>query len=367
MKHRVFVTDASYPNALAAVRSLGEAGFEVTAADKRSVGLAARLAFWSRYCRHRFTYPDPRQNPEGAADAISRYVRDNECAAAIPVGLDMTELFVLQRARIGVPAMLPSRESFAIASDKRLTFRHARDAGIPVPRTASVDEWSEFQPPFVLKHVRAGANILATPAEAVSRIRALNGCSDDHLIQEYVPGRNGYGYFGFFWQGKEVAYFMHERLVQFPKDGGPSVVARSIREERLRELGKRLLESLDWHGVAMVEFKRSVRDGEFYLIEINPKLWGSLDLAIAAGADFPAWIARAAIDGTLPESGGNYDVGVTYQWLIPHGVKSFVRYPEFRGAFLRNLASFGIRKDVRLTDPLPTAAGLFAMGMNAIR
>lgn len=183
---------------------------------------------------------------------------------------------------------------------------------------------------------------------------------NEYIVQEYIPGENGFGYFGFFQEGCERGYFMHERLMQFPKQGGPSVLARSIRDTRVRELGKTLLESLRWHGVAMVEFKRSDRDGEFYLMEINPKLWGSLDLAILSGCDFPVWIVRALIDGSAPPA-QDYREGLTYQWVFPYGLKCFLRYPEFRVRFLRNLVTPGIRSDLRWLDPLPTAAMLLAM------
>lgn len=367
MKHRVLITDASYPNGLAALRSLGRAGFDVSAAEKSSVPSAARLAFWSRYCRRRITHSDPRTHPTNLLEELSQHFRDVDYDAVIPVGLDMTEFFVRYGAQLGARTLLPSSESFRIASNKALTFEHARKTGIPVPRTDAVSRWTEFRPPLVLKHVRAGAFVAHTPAAAASRINELNGTRDQYLVQDYVEGRNGFGYFGFFWHGKEVAYFMHERLVQFPKEGGPSVVARSIADDELRQLGKALLESLNWHGVAMVEFKRSDRDGRLYLMEINPKLWGSLDLAIASGADFPVWIARAIVDGSLPASSGEYELGVTYQWLVPHGLKSFVRYPDLRAPLFRNVLRRSVRTDVRLSDPIPTLAGMLAMGMNALR
>ncbi len=366
MKHRIFVTDASYPNGLAAVRSLGRSGFSVTAGEKRDVPSPARLAFWSRFCRERVTYPDLRTRELEAAELLARHFSETAYTAAIPVSLDATEFFVRHGARLSVDTLLPDERTFEIASDKRLTFEHARRAGIPIPKTDCISRWTDFRPPLVLKHVRSGAVVARTPAEAAERIGALNGNGKDYLVQEYVEGRNGYGYFGFFWHGKEVAYFMHERLVQFPKEGGPSVLARSIRNDRLRHLGKTLLESLAWHGVAMVEFKRSDRDGELYLMEINPKLWGSLDLAIASGADFPVWIARALVEGSFPKP-GDYETGVTYQWLIPHGIKTFVRYPELRGPFVRNFIRGDVQTDVQLSDPLPTVAGLVAMGLNGVR
>ncbi len=138
------------------------------------------------------------------------------------------------------------------------------------------------------------------------------------------------------------------------------MVARAIRDERLHELGRTVLESLDWNGVAMVEFKRSDRDGHLYLMEINPKFWGSLDLAIQSGCNFPVWVAQAVIDGTIPDCHA-YAVGLKYQWIVPNGVKCFLRYPEYRRAFLRNLIAPRVKKDVQFHDPLPSAAGLMAM------
>lgn len=62
---------------------------------------------------------------------------------------------------------------------------------------------------------------------------------------------------------------------------------------------RRLLEALKWHGVAMVEFKRRA-DGSFALMEINPRLWGSLALSIGAGVDFPLSLWKIAGGENLP-------------------------------------------------------------------
>jgi predicted ATP-grasp superfamily ATP-dependent carboligase len=109
----------------------------------------------------------------------------------------------------------------------------------------------------------------------------------------------------------------------------------------------------------MVEYKRSDHDGEFYLIEVNPKLWGSLDLAIQSGCNFPVWIVQTLLGEAFLSNG--YHEGLTYQWVIPIGIKSFVRYPEFRAQFARNVLSPNVRTDLRISDPFPTAAGLLAM------
>jgi predicted ATP-grasp superfamily ATP-dependent carboligase len=78
---------------------------------------------------------------------------------------------------------------------------------------------------------------------------------------------------------------MHRRIREYPITGGASTAAESFYDPALRDLRLTLLRALNWHGVAMVEFKKDQRDGTHKLI--NAKFWGSLDLAIAAGVDFP--------------------------------------------------------------------------------
>lgn len=360
---RVFVTDGSYPNALAAVRSLSRSGFRVTVGERAGISPARTISFWSRYCADRFRYPDPYAAPEDCETALAQHFRYHRYDAAIPVGLEMVSLFVRCRDSLPVPAMLPPSASFRIAEDKRLTFEHAASVGISIPRTVAGARWRELEFPIVFKHLRTGARIAHTTEAAVTEAERLGPELQNYVAQEYIPGRNGFGYFGFFQDGSETAYFMHERLMQFPKEGGPSVVARAISNSRLRELGRSLLASLSWHGVAMVEFKRSDRDGKFYLMEINPKLWGSLDLAIQCGCNFPVWIARALMRERIPTE-ENYRAGLTYQWVIPNGLKCFLRYPEFRIDFLKNLGAKEVRTDLRWFDPFPAAAGLLAMATN---
>jgi predicted ATP-grasp superfamily ATP-dependent carboligase len=75
-----------------------------------------------------------------------------------------------------------------------------------------------------------------------------------------------------------------------------------------------LLEKAGWHGVAMVEFKVT-REGAPFLMEINTRFWGSLQLAIDAGVDFPLLLYRLACD-EQPASVDNYITGKRLRWLL---------------------------------------------------
>ncbi len=81
-----------------------------------------------------------------------------------------------------------------------------------------------------------------------------------------------------------------------------------------RDFSTRLLDRLKWHGVAMVEFKLDERDGVPKLMEINGRFWGSLQLAIDAGVDFPGILVDIS-NGNKVEPKYTYELGVKTRWL----------------------------------------------------
>jgi len=149
--------------------------------------------------------------------------------------------------------------------------------------------------------------------------------------------------------GDVIAEFMHRRVREVPPTGGPSSVAESWADETLAQHGRRILNHLNWTGAAMVEFKRDLVSGVYYLIEINPKFWGSLGLAIAAGVDFP-YLAFQIAAGHFDRSPGTYQL-VRYQWLsmdIAHSLA--VRRPYLWLAEVLR----GTPNDFRWRDPAPS-------------
>jgi len=356
---RAFVTDGSYAHALAIVRALGRAETEITVGERATIPRLRHVARWSRYCGRGFSYPDPDQTGGATVAALRELFSQQHYDVFMPVSLTMTELAVYHAHEFPVGAMLPSTDAFDIAADKKRTFEFAQGLGIPIPLTFNAAEYSRLDLPCVIKHRRSGA-LIAHRADDLSEILSTIGKKMDHyLAQEYIPGRNGYGYFGLFSEGHELGFYMHERLMQWPIEGGPSVVARSFYHDELREYGRCILAALNWTGVAMVEFKRSTRDSKFYLMEVNPKYWGSLDLAIRAGCNFPVWMKDFVLHKhlTIPHS---YNMTTTFHWVMPNGLRCLARYPEYRGAFLRNILSPRVRSEIELSDPLPTIMPIMA-------
>ena len=114
--------------------------------------------------------------------------------------------------------------------------------------------------------------------------------------------------------GNPVAAFSHKRIREKPPSGGVSVFRESAPLDPLAlEFSEKLLDVLNWNGIAMVEFKIDERDNRPKLMEINGRFWGSLQLAIDAGVDFPALLVKSITD-TIPKN-YEYRVGVKTRWL----------------------------------------------------
>ena len=133
------------------------------------------------------------------------------------------------------------------------------------------------------------------------------------------------------------------------------------------ELSIRLLKSIGWYGVAMVEYREDPRDGRCKIMEINPRFWGSLPLAIAAGVDFPYLLYKMVIDGDIRPV-LNYPEGVRCRWLLPGDILHFLMNPNrFRiNPRFFNFSRNNRRDDfISWKDPGPTL-GFFLMALTRL-
>lgn len=312
------VTDARYRTALATIRSLGRAGVPVTAAERDDIPARDVIGFHSRWTRRRVTLPPPSE-PEPWLQALAAATgAGREPVVWLPAAMGTLRAAVAWQDRLppGLRALLPDPDAFTLADDKAALLRLAREHDVPVPETwrpepgeSPEDLARRVRYPLVIKYRNGEA--LGLPPERryavvrdagafVAQYRAMHRRQPDPVVQEYVPG-DSFGFAAVARQGQVYAAFCHRRLRQYPVTGGPSTMAVSIRDQRLIDLGGRLLRALNWSGVAMVEFKQDAA-GEFRLMEINPRLWGSLPLAIAAGADIPLmWYRLAAGEAVEPD------------------------------------------------------------------
>jgi len=300
----VMVLDAHSRAAVETIQSLGRAGTGIDVSAETD----DCLAFHSKYVRRKFRQPSQPSSP-----IFLEWLRavDSENGYELIVPCTEASLLGLRNAPAGDPlrakAILPSDEALDIGVDKQRTVQLASRLGLRVPESMVIQSAKDIPAasryPVVLKPVRSKLSVggeLVTLApiiarDAGQRLSWLNRWLPLTAVlqQEYVAGW-GLGVELLFERGQEIWYFAHERIHELPFTGGASTYRRSVLPPaQALEDSRKLLRALEWHGAAMVEFKVDA-SGVAWLMEINPRLWGSLALPIDAGVDFPAGLLRIA-------------------------------------------------------------------------
>ncbi len=324
------VLDGHSRAAIETLQSLGRMGVAVDLAAEGEC-----LAGKSRFCRRQLQQPDSAAGPafldwlENLFDAENYRLIVPSTEASLRCLQLLPESHAIRRA-----AVLASDRSLEVALSKQLTWELAHSLNVPVPASRYIVSWDEASAPTNFPVVlKPAASLVAvddrlvgvTPVVVTTRQewsrtleRLLPLCPV--LEQEFITGR-GVGIECLYRNGTRLWHFQHERLHELPLTGGGSSYRRSVPvDNALLDAATRLLDSLHWHGVAMVEFKGSA-EGGYRLMEINPRLWGSLALSIRAGVDFPRglWCLAAGADpGPQPHYKWPYytrNLSMDFDWL----------------------------------------------------
>ncbi len=327
---RVLILDANQRSALAVTRSLGKKGITVFTAEESSSALAGASRFSQLYLE----YPSPKQSPDKFVDVLSELVQQHRIEIIMPMTELTTEL-LLGNESIFRGTIIPSSNLKIVDSlaNKYVLMKMADELGVSIPATCYVDDpdslpinLDELSYPLVLKPGRSwllhqgkwsrtAVQFAHNPSEArdiLNREPAFQ--VHPFILQECVAG-HGEGVFALYNHGKPLAFFAHRRLREKPPEGGVSVLSESTSVDPvLLSHARCLLDKVNWHGVAMVEFKVAP-DGTPYLMEINTRFWGSLQLAIDAGVDFPWMLYQLACKQQLTPV-KNYKTGVRLRWFL---------------------------------------------------
>ncbi len=317
------------PIGLAIIRDLGRHGVKVygIARGEGAPGLASRHL-------HRGLM---------RADDVLAQLRHlgDEIGPAALFAIAETDIMALNQARAQLPTY---RFMFADAARmervlrKDLTYAAAAAVGIFVPRTwhpASIDgcataadqacypvvlKWAD--PNAMLRPLRQ-AGMALQKAEYCADAQALMACLRRYqplgrypMVQEYCAG-HGLGQFVLMKDGQALCQFQHQRLHEWPPEGGTSTLCVSLPPQRHAELMRRsvaLLRELAWQGVAMVEYRYDPVTGRAALMEVNGRFWGSLPLACQAGAHFPWHCYQAYALGQEVEA-APYAAGVRCRYM----------------------------------------------------
>jgi predicted ATP-grasp superfamily ATP-dependent carboligase len=324
----VLVLDAWLRQSLVTVRSLGRRGLRVAALGS-SRGLPA---FASRWCQHAFCAPSYEHDFQPYLSYLERVLDSHKVGALIVSSDDVVALIRQHREPIErrVPIALAKEPALGIASDKEQTLKIASQLGMGVPRgvhVQAVDEvpsaLREIGLPAVVKPVeswvwavpaqqgaRLNAQLVTTADEAREAVEDLTSSGGSVLFQQFLSGpREAINLF--YAQGEIYARFAQWARRTQPPLGGTSVLRQSITiPEDIGEQSERLIRAIDLEGYSEVEYRRDAA-GKPYLMEINPRLSASVEVAVRAGVDFPYLLYQWARGEPIPKV-ESYRIG---QWM----------------------------------------------------
>lgn len=321
----VLLLDAGERSAVAASESLVRAGYRVGTASSQHPAPAG----WSRFSERRFRLPNPRASATEFASRVATIAAMGAYLTVLPCSEG--SLWAISAGREtfeggGVTLGLPERRTVERCTDKVLLSELAGEAGLSSPETVLCHGSAEaaaaaetFGYPVVMKPVR-------TVFEADEETRHLaSALIDDRdslearvseagvscLIQRREVG-SIVSIGGVFADGRLLATACSRYIRTWPVEAGPAAFSESIEAPPgLRDSVARLLGLLGWQGIFELELIERGR-GDFAVLDFNPRIYGSMALAVRAGAPLAAVWCDWLLKGEAAEISAR--PGVKYRW-----------------------------------------------------
>jgi len=373
------------PGSYPCVRSLSRRGVRTIVASEHDDVMAAA----SRFCDESVVIPPPDDDLLAYRDALLGLAARPSVRTIVPIRPRDQYLLARYRASFEnhVSVVAPPLEALNTVMDRVRLARAAERAGVPVPDTrplGEVDDWSDKQ------IVKARYNLLAdeyldgyseresdvvkelehlAPEERPDRTSIRDEMLHEPIVQEFVESTDEYVFCATYDRGDALATFQHRQVRGDSYTGGGGVYRETVDIPELDAVGRQLLDHLDWHGPACIEYMRDADTGEFVLTEINPRMWQSLACAVHSGADFPHYYWLQATDRT-DEIDPGYDVGRGSHLLygeLGHLLSIYqensplVDRPSLPGRALEIATScYDVPQfdTLRLDDPMPFLSGI---------
>ena len=328
----VLLLDAEHRQSLAALRVLSRAGLRVgTAACESDTWWAPSMR--SRFCGFRASMPDLSDDGAAYVAAVLRLLDVQPSRMLLPAHDGTIQALRSRRAEIEARTALPlaSEAALDVATSKVRTLAVATELGLCVPQSLPVETERDLVSalkqvglPAVLKPreswverdgkgVRLSPNAVQSMDEARELFERMMHAGGHPLIQPLLPGRRE-AVTTFYADGRVWARMAQRSYREWPVLGGASVLCETIpllpditRDAEL------LVQAIGLEGCSMVEFRRD-REGRPVLMEVNPRMGGSVALAISAGVNFPGLLYDWTVNGRLSPVSG-YRVGKRLRWL----------------------------------------------------
>jgi len=301
----VLLTYGWVRSSYAALRNLSKHDLSVAVSDTSKLGMCQ----FSRLHDGFFKYTSHYENEDKFISDLVKICEQGNIKLILPVHNE-TEIIARHREKFNpsIMACVPNHELCELFNNKKASYELVEKLNIPVPVRIKYNDPKEVpiklhEQGFTRSVIKLltgnsgkGVFYAATPEEAQQIVENLIYKFDLKKsrfpqVEEYIEG-DGFGVSVLYWDGECIVDFSHKRLRDKVTTGGTSTLREMTSNPYIKQAALKLFNHVGWHGLAMCEFKVCSETGKFWFIEVNPRMWGSIPLAIAAGVEFPylAWM-----------------------------------------------------------------------------
>jgi D-aspartate ligase len=333
---------------------------------------------FSRYNRGWRRVPSA-ASAEQVLDILRERARDIGRAIIVPID-DVASVFLEEHAAELEQHFLFPRQPAGLAqtlSSKHDMYELCREQEVPTPWSAFPESETEMLElsersgyPTVLKCINVGDAPPSAPrvviakdrAELTAAYRAMESSTAHNvMLQEYVPGTpESVWMFNGYFDGQSDCRFglTGKKVRQSPPYTGVTTLGVCEANPTVEEMTRRLMKAVSYRGILDIGYRYDHRDGEYKLLDVNPRIGGTFRLFVGAdGIDVLRALyldlTGAEVPMSTPQAGR--------RWLVdPLDLASSIIYYRRGDLTLRSwLHSFrGVREAAwfALDDPLPFIA-----------
>jgi predicted ATP-grasp superfamily ATP-dependent carboligase len=323
---KVLVTLGWFRSTWAIARNLALNGCEVHVG-----GMERRnMTNSSKYIKGSLIYRDFRKYPEKFIEDIGNYLKKMEIGTYIP---SHEEILVvakyIHRLPTDVKLHIASYDKIYKLHNKKTSTMYVEKLGIPIPKTFYINSYDQLDEisncdikNLIIKQQDCnGAHGISLVENDKFFTEKYKEYTEEHdlqselpIIQEIAPG-NIYAVSSLAHEGEIITCFVRKNIREKYHFGGPSTKCQSVHYDKLVEYSTKILESIDYTGVAMIEFIVDEKTNNIYFLEVNVRYWGTISHDLDCGIDFPLYQFYLANDIEF-EAVTDYEDGKISRWIV---------------------------------------------------
>ena len=359
----VIVTDAKYRASLSIIRALAKCGHNIVLTQTMGDSHPNVPSFSSRYVSRTVRFDCSADDTDTYLSLLKTLIKEYYNPVVFPIGAKTLALIAIHRDELEKICSITvcDKDTLDLANDKARVAEAAREIGIKTPPTYTSADDAEF--PVIIKPT-CGEKFGLTAADRYTVVNTreefdtayekMSHYGGTPIIQKKITGAGIGVSLLMDANGNAVSAICHKRVREYPISGGPSACCESFYNEELVKMSERLLKKLNFVGMAMVEYKLDgdvISADNAYLLEINPRVWGSFPMTYVADTTFASDYVQLSLGNTVTHPLDNYKTGVRMNFILSDlaAVMSLIKHGRFKeglqgiGDILTNRAVDGMR------------------------